>query len=211
MKRPRIILADDHRIFVEGVRRLLEPEFEVVRIVATGEALISTVSELHPDLVLCDISMPGMDGIEAARQILEADPRARLVMLTMHEDSAYATTLLSAGARGYVLKHSEPTELVTALHEVLNGKIYVSPRIASDVLREQARARRTRPNKQLTHLQRDVLRLLSEGLTAKEIGVQLNRSHKTVEYHKYRMLEQLELSTSAELIRYAVEHGIKVE
>ena len=142
MRRPRVMVADDHRIFAEGLKRLLEPEYEVVSIVKDGKSLIAAAKELQPDVIVADISMPGVSGIEAARQILEDNPDARVVLLTMHADIAYATTALSDGVLGYVLKHSEPKELLTAIREALRDRVYVAPTIAGDVFRARRRGPR---------------------------------------------------------------------
>jgi DNA-binding NarL/FixJ family response regulator len=208
MKRRRIILADDHRIFSAGLKRLLEPEFEVVRIVEDGRSLVSSVKELRPDLAVVDISMPGLNGIEAARQILDASSLAtKVVLLTMHEDVSYATTALDDGVHGYVLKNSDPSELLMAIREALRGRTFVAPAIADAVFRSQRRRSRTGEPK-LTSRQREILVLLAKGLAAKEVAAKLDLSTKTVEYHKYHMMQQQGIRTSAELIQYAIKHGI---
>ena len=207
MTRPRIILADDHRMFAEGLTKLRQADHEVVAVVEDGHALVAAVREHRPDVVVADISMPGLNGIEAARQILEDDQDTAIVLLTMHADVSYATAALDAGVLGYVLKQSEPEELSRAIGEALRGRVHVAPVIAADVFRARRRGLAVkRPD--LTTRQREILRLLAQGLLAKQIGSELSLSRKTVEYHKYRMMDLLGVQTTAELIQYAVKHGI---
>ena len=134
MTRPRVLLADDHKIVVEGLRTILEQEFELVGTVEDGRALVEAAEKLNPDVIVTDISMPLLNGIEAAQQIKKVTPKVKIVFLTMHPDVTYATRALEAGASGYVLKHAAPSELITAIKEVLNGRIYLTPMIAKDVL-----------------------------------------------------------------------------
>ena len=210
MTRPRVLLADDHKIVAEGLRAILEQEFELVRTVEDGRALLEAAEKLNPDVIVTDISMPLLNGIEAARQIKKLTPKVKIVFLTMHPDVTYATRALEAGASGYVLKHAAPSELITAIKEVLTGRIYLTPMIAKDVLdsfmSESHRRRKTVI--ELTPRQREVLQLTSEGRSAKEIASILNISTRTVEFHKYRMMESLGLRTNADLIQYAIKHGI---
>ena len=156
MKRRRIILADDHKIFAAGLKRLLEPEFEVVRIVEDGRSLVSSVKELRPDVAVVDNSMPGLNGIEAARRIIDTSPATKVVVLTMHEDVSYATTALDDGVHGYVLKNSDPSELLMAIREALRGRTFVAPAIADAVFRSQRRRSR-REEPKLTSRQREIL------------------------------------------------------
>ena len=209
MKRPRIILADDHRIFAEGLKRLLEPDYEIVAMVGDGKKLVATVAQIPADLILVDISMPGLNGIEAARQIIEFNRDAKIILLTMHDDVIYVTTALDEGVRGYVLKQAEPRELLAAIKEVLKGSVYVSPSLASKVLSSRRMGGSNQPPaSRLQPQQREILRLLAEGKTAKEIAVHLHLTAKTVEYHKSRIMLKLNVQTSAQLIQYAVKHGI---
>jgi DNA-binding NarL/FixJ family response regulator len=210
MRRPRVLLADDHRIVAEGLRSLLEPEFELAGIVEDGHALIDAVEKLDPDVIVADVSMPRLNGIDALRQIRKAGKDARVVFLTMHPDVAYAVSALEAGALGYVLKHSAPAELITAIYSALKGKTYVTPLLAADLMRMQKKGSLEHPEglSHLTRRQREVLQLLAEGRSAKEIGSILNISPRTVEYHKYRMMEDIGMNTVADLVRYAVKHGI---
>jgi DNA-binding NarL/FixJ family response regulator len=209
MKKPRVLLADDHRIVAEGLRSLLEPEFDLVGAVEDGRALIAAVEELQPDVAVVDVSMPKLNGIEAVRQIKQKNKRIKIVFLTMHPDVAYAASAFEAGASGYVLKHSAPAELVMAIKEALEGRTYVTPRIAGELMHAY-REGTTRPNglAEITPRQREVLQLLAEGRSTKEIASTLVISTRTVEFHKYRMMEDLGIKTVAELIRYAVKQGI---
>ena len=210
MRRPRVLLADDHKIVAEGLRRLLEPEFELVGIVEDGRALVAAAQKLNPDVIVADISMPLLNGIEAVRQLKKGTSQAKVVFLTMHLDVTYATRALEAGASGYVLKHSAPSELITAIREALKGRIYLTPMIAKNVLESfmvESHQRRIAVL-ELTPRQSEVLQLLSEGRSAKEIASILDISTRTVEFHKYRLMESLGLCTNAELFQYAIKHGI---
>jgi DNA-binding NarL/FixJ family response regulator len=210
VKRARVLLADDHKMVTEGLRGLLEPEFEVAGTVEDGRALVKMAKELHPDVVIADISMPLLNGIDAAVQIKKADPRVNIIFLTMHPDATYATRAIEAGASAYVLKHSAPAELVTAIREALKGRTYITPMIAKDVMQslmDRPRHREDTAHK-LTPRQREVLQLVAEGHSAKEIASILNVSPRTVEFHKYRIMEDLGLRTNAELIQFAIKHGI---
>jgi len=209
VKRPRIILADDHRIFAEGLKRLLEPDYEIVAMVDDGKELVATAAEFPAEVILVDISMPGLNGIEAARQIIESNRDAKIILLTMHDEVTYVTTALDAGVRGYVLKQAEPSELLAAIKEVLKGSVYVSPSLASQVLCARREGDSNQPPTiRLQPRQREILRLLAEGKTAKEIATNLHLTAKTIEYHKYQIMLKLNVQTSAQLIQYAVKHGI---
>lgn len=205
MKRPRILLADDHTLVVEGFRRLLEAEFDVVGVVEDGRTLLTAAARLRPDVILLDISMPLLNGIDAARRLRKTQPEAKIIFVTMHADPAYVAEALREGAAGYVLKRSAATELVTAIRQALRGRSYVTP-----LVRGQGgpRPRSRRRSTELTPRQREVLQLVAEGRAAKEIAAILHISVKTVEFHKSRIGEQLGVRTTAELTRYALEHGI---
>ena len=210
MKKPRILLADDHKIMVEGLRTMLEPEFELVGTVENGRELMESANALRPDVIVADISMPMLNGIEAVRKIKKTYSGVKIVFLTMHPDVSYAAEAFEAGASGYVLKHSAPAELVTAIHEVLKGRTYVTPMIAGELMKTY-RDGSHKLNEALTKLttrQREVLQLLAEGNSAKQVAGVLNISTRTVEFHKYKMMEELGIKTSAELVQYAIKHGI---
>jgi DNA-binding NarL/FixJ family response regulator len=209
MRRPRLLLADDHTLVVEGLKKLLENDFELVGTAEDGRALLAKAEELKPDVVLLDISMPLLNGIDAARQLSRKAPRMKIIFLTMHADAAYVTAAFRAGASGYLLKRSAAGELVRAIREVLNGCYYVTPLVTKDVLKPlltPGPARRQRFT--LTVRQREVLQLVAEGRSMKEIASILHVSVKTVEFHKSRIAQVLGLRTTAEMTRYALENGI---
>jgi DNA-binding NarL/FixJ family response regulator len=206
MTKPRILLADDHKIVLEGLRGLLEEEFDLAGCVTNGRDLVDEVIRLRPDVVVADISMPLLNGIEAVHKLRESGNYVKVVFLTMHPDPTYATRALQAGGSGYVLKHSASDELVTAIHEVLHGNTYVSPAMHIGPL-DETRGQ-VKVMLQLTSRQREVLQLLAEGKSAKEIGAILDISARTVEAHKYRMMDELGVKTSAQLVQYAIRHGI---
>lgn len=210
MKRLRVLLADDHRIVAEGLRSLLEPEFEFAGIVEDGRALIKAAEKMLPDVIVADISMPLLNGIEAVRQIKEINPDIKVVFLTMHPDVTYAAKAFEVGASGYVLKHSAPSELVTAIREAIKGRTYVTPMIAGELMQSYKEGFHLQQEGigKLTPRQKEVLQLLAEGHSAKEIADTLCISPRTVEFHKYKMMEQLNIKTSAELVGYAIKHGI---
>jgi DNA-binding NarL/FixJ family response regulator len=210
MGKTSVLLADDHRIVLEGLKGLLGDEFEVVGTAENGRVLVEQAAKLRPDVIVADISMPQLNGIEAARQIKKTNKRVKIVFLTMHPDATYAADAFEAGASGFVLKHAAPSELVTAIHEAMKGRTYITPLVAGDLLRayreggspEKELLRKTSPR------EREILQLLAEGRSGKEIASILNISPRTVEFHKYRMMEKLNIKTSAELVQYAVRHGI---
>jgi DNA-binding NarL/FixJ family response regulator len=210
MIKPRLMIADDHQIFAEGLKRLLSADFDIVGAVQNGRELVSAAEKLRPDVIVADISMPMLNGIEAVVQIQKSCPKIKVVFLTMHPDTAYAVSAFKAGASGYVLKHSAPDELVTAIREALKGRTYVTPLIAGKLLHayQSGAHSGTDAALSLTSRQREVLQLVAEGRSVKEIAAILNISTKTVEYHKYRMMEDLDIKTTADLIRYAVKEGI---
>ena len=184
--RPRVLLADDHRMFAEGLRTLLGEEFELVDIVEDGLAMLEVAQRLRPDIIVADITMPRLNGIDALKQLRAVLPDVRVVFLTMHHDAAYARRALSAGALGYVLKHSAVQELVLALRSALQGHIFITQLLGADVLADDPThsARRTDPFDALTPRQREVLQLLAEGKSVKQVAASLSISSRTVEFHK---------------------------
>jgi len=209
MSRPRVLLADDHKIVTEGLKGLLEPEFELVGTVEDGRALLAAAEKLRPDVIVADISMPLLNGIDSVRQIKQVHDEIKVVFLTMHPDVTYAVSAFEAGASGYVLKHSAPTELVAAIRSALRGKTFVTPLLAGEFMqRSKERATRRDESTRLTERQREILQLLAEGKSAKEIAAVLNISSRTVEFHKYHIMKDLGLKSAAELVHYAVRHGI---
>jgi DNA-binding NarL/FixJ family response regulator len=210
MSRSRVLIADDHRILAEGLRGLLEPEFEVVGVVADGRELVVAARKHRPDVIIADVTMPSLNGIEAAVQLREAGVAAKVIFLTMHRDVGYARRALEAGAAGYVLKHSAATELITAVRDALRGQTYVTPLIAGELLQSyrEGDACSQDPGQQLTARQREVLQLFAEGRSAKEVAALLKISTRTAEFHKARILDALGLHTTADLVQYAIRHGI---
>jgi len=210
MNRVKVLLADDHLIVAEGLKRLLESEFELLGMVEDGRALITAAKELRPDVIVSDISMPELNGIEAFEEIKKDDPGVKMVFLTMHHSVAYARRALDAGAQGYVLKHSASEELILAVRAAAAGKTYVTPAIAGEVFQAMRDGDDldADPVRKLTLRQREILRLLVDGHSAKVIAARLEISPRTVEFHKYAMIETLGLSTSADLIRFALQNGV---
>ena len=210
MTKPRVLLADDHRMMAEGLKSLLEEEFELAAIVEDGRAMVKAVRELRPDVVVADISMPLMNGIDALVQLKQEEPGVRVVFLTMHRDAAYARRALEAGAAGFVLKHSAPAELLLAVRAALQGRTFVSPDLAAELMRtaKQDPQRQVDPVTALTPRQREILQLLAAGKSAKEIASVLALSPRTVEDHKYRLMELLGIENSAELVHFAIKHGL---
>ena len=210
MERPRVLIADDHCVVAEGLRGLLEPQFEVVGIVSDGRQLVAAAKTSDPDFIILDISMPSLNGIEAARQIRAAHSRAKMIVLTMHSEPTYAARALEAGASGFVLKHAAASELVTAIQAALEGGTYVTPQIAGDLLNSIRRgnAAAAGSSEELTPRQREVLQLVAEGRSAKEIAVLLHISRRTAEFHKARLMEALGVQNTAELIQYAIRSGV---
>ncbi len=209
MTRHRVQIADDHRIFAEGLRGLLEPEFEVVGLVADGKELVEAAAAHRPDVVVADVTMPSLNGIEAAARLRELGVTARVVILTMHRDVAYARRAMAAGVVGYVLKHAASSELVEAVREAVQGRTYVTPLIAGELLQSYREAAPPDdPDHQLTARQREVLKLVAEGRSAKEIAARLGISVRTAEAHKANVLEALGLTSTVELVQYAIRRGI---
>lgn len=210
MKKPRVLLADDHKIVLEGLGGVLEEDFDLAGCVTNGRDLVEEALRLQPDVIVADISMPLLNGIDAVSKLRAMGNSAKVVFLTMHSDGTYATRALQAGGSAYVLKHSASDELVNAIHEVLRGGTWISPALQSpamDELMEQTR-RHGKQTLELTSRQREVLQLLAEGKSAKEIGFILDISARTVEAHKYRMMDEIGVKTSAQLVQYAIRHGI---
>jgi DNA-binding NarL/FixJ family response regulator len=206
VSKPRILLADDHRIVAEGLKSLLAEEFELAGLVEDGRALVKAARELRPDVIVADISMPHLNGIEALALLKQDNPAVRVVFLTMHRDTAYARRALALGAAGYVLKHSAPAELVLALRAALQGRTFITPDLAAELVRTAGQE--ADPVAAITPRQREILELLAQGKSAKEIASALGLSARTVEDHKYRLMESLGIDNSAELIRFAIRHGL---
>ena len=210
MSKPQVLIADDHRILAEGVRGLLESEFEVVGVVDDGRELVVAAKKLQPDVIVADISMPSLNGIEAAAQLRNSGVTSKVVFLTQHREVAYARRAIDAGASGYVLKHSVATELVTAIHEALRGQTYITPMIAGELLDSYRNDDSGQDDAMhlLTPRQREVLQLIAEGRSAKQIASLLKISIRTAEAHKANILKALGLESTAELVQYAIRNGI---
>ena len=211
MNKPRVLLADDHSILLAGLHKLIEEQCEVVGMVEDGRALVEAADRLKPDLILLDISMPLLNGLDAARQIRKSVPDAKLLFLTMHASPTYAAEALKAGGNGYLLKQSAGAELLTAMEAVLRGQTYLTPAMTRSVL-EQAltsgKQELRRSVGDLTPRQREVLQLIGEGKSTKDIATLLHVSVKTVEFHKGRLMEQLAVHSTAELIKFAIAEGL---
>jgi DNA-binding NarL/FixJ family response regulator len=210
MTAPTVLLADDHVVFVEGLRKILEPDFEVLATVKDGRSMVSEVERLKPDVVLADITMPLLNGIEAVRQIKKSDPKAKIVFLTMHSDPIYAAEALEAGASGYLVKHAAADEVLDAIRAVLKGGVYVTPLISKRVSKLSVENSHRKENdfQKLTARQREVLQLVAEGRSAKEIATILHVSPRTIEFHKHRIMEELGMHTTVELARFAIKHRV---
>ena len=213
MTKPRLLLADDHPLILEGLRRVLEPEFEIVGTAMNGRELVALAGTLQPDAVLLDIGMPELNGVEAARQIRELLPAIKILFVTQMEDRAYVRAAFQAHASAYLLKQSVVTELAPALRAALAGHFYISKSLRLGGM-EALFNNQVNPSdifgQRLTGRQREVLQLVAEGKSGKEIGASLGISIKTVEFHKSAIMNELGLRTTAELTRYALEQGISV-
>jgi DNA-binding NarL/FixJ family response regulator len=207
---PRLLIADDHLLVAEALKSLLAKEFDLVGVVEDGLALIEAARNLLPDVIVSDVTMPRLNGIGALLHLRQEGNQVPVVFLTMHRDVSFARRALEAGASGFVLKHSAPFELVQAIRAALEGRTYLTPQLAAEVLEamNQGRDRPKDPIASLTPRQLEVLQLLAEGGSAKEVAASLSISSRTVEFHKYQMMETLGLHTSAELIRFAIKNGL---
>lgn len=206
-RKTRVLIAEDHALMAEGLRQLLECEFESVATVGNGRQLLAEVEASKPDVVLLDIGMPLLNGIEAIRRFSKTAPETKVVIVTAHNEPQYVVEAFRAGATGFVLKRCALAELVTAIRQVLSGHTYVTPLVADRAV-EAAKEYQVRSGPSLTSRQREVLQLVAEGCTAKEIANVLKVSVKTAVFHKMAIMDKLGLRTTAELTRYALEHGI---
>ena len=212
MTRPRLLLADDHRLVAEGIKALLTAELDLVALVEDGEALVEAVRTLKPDVIVADIAMPRLNGFEALARLREDDPQVRVIFLTMHSEVGYARRALEAGALGYVLKHSAPNELLTAIRAALDGQTYLSPALA-EAMRRPAQYKSSKTGAaevRITPRQREILQHLAQGRSAKDIARTLAISHRTVEYHKQQMMETLGFNTTAQLVGWAIKQGLVI-
>lgn len=208
MSRARILLADDHSLVMDGFCRLLEPAFEIVGMVFDGRELLRVAPSLRPDIVLLDIGMPSLNGIDAGKQLKKMLPSVRIILLTMNTDYELAVDAIRDWASGYFLKSSRGPELLDAIREVLKGNRYLSPQFATRQMEEFVRGPRRERDKQLTTRQREVLQLLSEGRTMKEVAGELCVSVATVAFHKYEIMHKYGLKTSSDLVLFAIKQHV---
>lgn len=210
MTRPRVLLADDHTLVLDGYRKLLEDQCEIVGAVEDGRMCLAMARQLQPDVVTIDISMPHLNGIDAARKLHRELPQTKIIFVTVHADQVYVDEAFKAGASGYLLKRSAGSELVHAIQSVMNGNNYLTPLITKGLMQSMltGRAPLVHKGQGLTARQREVLQLVAEGNSVKEIAAALNISPKTVDFHKSQIMEQLDLHSTATLTKYALMHGL---
>jgi len=208
--RPRVIVADDHTLVAEACKKLLDAEYDVVATVGDGRTLVRAAAALKPQVIIVDISMPLLNGLDAGQQIKKLVPSVKLVYLTMNQDADLAAEAFRYGASGYLLKTCAASELTTAVREVLKGKSYLSPAIAKDTVDFLLRQNEEIVDEgaELTERQREVLQLLAEGKSMKEVGNVLNLTTRTVAFHKYRIMQVLHAHSNAELVRYAIKKHV---
>lgn len=210
MRRVNVLIADDHAIVKDGLVSLLKDSYEVVGAVVDGQRLLDEARRLRPDVIVTDVSMPGMSGLDVMARLKADGVDSKVIVLTMHNDAEMAAQALRAGASGFLLKQSAGEELVTAIEQVLQGRVYLTPAVTRDVMERMANPDTPR-GAQLTARQRDVLRMIVEGRRMKEIAAALHLSTRTVESHKYEMMQVLGLHSTAELVRYAIQHRLVAE
>jgi len=208
LSKARILLADDHTLVAEAFKRLLEPEFEVVGTVGDGRALLRAANELKPDLVLVDLNMPLLNGLDASEQLKQALPKVKIIVLTMNEDPEIAAETMERWASGYLLKKSAGSELLKAVRDVLRGGRYIAPALREALEDFAARDARPDTGRALTQRQREVLQLLAEGHTMKEAAAILNVATRTIAFHKYRIMQDFSLENNSDLVRFAMKHGL---
>jgi DNA-binding NarL/FixJ family response regulator len=208
MARPRIFLADDHMMLVDAFRKLLEPEFEIVGTAADGRTLVTAAQELKPDLIVVDLGLPLMNGIDAGRQLKSKLPKSKLLVITMNDDHLIASEVLRSWASGYLLKKSAGSELIRAIREVLSGRTYVSPQIKSHLEREFMRDPDEPGPAKLTPRQREVLQLLAEGYSMKEAAHILALETRTIAFHKYRIMDAFDITNNVDLLKLAIRENL---
>jgi DNA-binding NarL/FixJ family response regulator len=208
----RVLLADDHVLVAEGIQKLLEPEFELVGIVADGRSLVAAAAKLQPDIAVVDISLPLLNGLDASQHVKKTNPNIKIIILTMHSEPNFVTQAFRVGVSGYVLKQSVGSELVQAIREVMKGRTFVSPMVTQSLVDQAVNPSGSGDAngfaQTLSSRQREVLQLVAEGKATKEIASILNVSIKTVEFHKTRIMKELRLRTAAELTKYAISAGL---
>jgi DNA-binding NarL/FixJ family response regulator len=209
MRRARILLADDHTMVVEALQHLLQSEFDIVGTVSDGHALLKAAARLRPDVAVVDIGMPLLNGLDAGRRLKSLQPALKIVYITQSHEPRYADAALNQGASGYLLKSSAASELKKAIKQALKGACYVSPAVARQMSKGLAAGGGDKSKlRELTPRMREVLQLIAEGKHMKEVAAILGISHRTVEFHKYRIMRIVGAKTNAELVRYAIKHGL---
>jgi DNA-binding NarL/FixJ family response regulator len=209
MSRPRVLLADDHVLLLEAFAKLLADECDVVGMVSNGHALLEAAERLHPDVAVVDIGMPMLNGIAAAARLKKIHPGIRILFLTMNEDPDLAAEAFRSGASGYVLKRSAASELLTAIREIMRQRSYVTPLVTEGLVGSMMQNRKDRTDSSaLTPRQREVIQLIAEGRSMKEVAAVLNITARTVAFHKYQIMDQLHIKTTAELIQFAVRNHL---
>ena len=209
MIRPRVLLADDHIILLDAFRKLLEPECEVVGSVTDGRALLEVGPTLNPDIIVLDIAMPLLNGLDAGRQLRQRLPNVKLIFLTVNEDPELAAEAFRIGASGYLLKNSAASELFHAIREALKGRVYVTPLVAKEMVDTLVNgSQRRKHSRDLTSRQREVLQLLAEGCSMQEVATLMKITPRTVAFHKYRIMDELHLKTNAALVQFAIKQGL---
>jgi DNA-binding NarL/FixJ family response regulator len=205
---PRVLIADDHMLVAEALRRLLEPEYEIVGVVADGRALVNAACSLKPDIVIVDIGLPLLNGLDASVQVKKQLPRTKVIFLTMNSDLDICAEAFRRGASAFVLKSEAASALVSAMRKVVHGESYVSPTVAEATARTLLTRREDLEENRLTARQREVLQLLAEGKTMREVATVLNLTTRTVSFHKYRIMKALRLKKNEELVRYAIRNHL---
>ena len=205
MRRSTVLLADDHAIVTDGLARILrEAHFDVVGAVRDGQQLLDAATRLRPDVIITDLSMPGLSGLDALARLKTAHVQSKVIVLTMHHDADLAADAIRSGASGFLLKESAGDELLIAVHRALDGKVYITPTVTQEIMERMAAPAKAK-EPQVTPRQREILRLIVKGQRMKEIAATLGLSTRTVEGHKYQMMEALGVTSTAELVRYALE------
>ncbi len=209
MIRPRVLLADDHTLLLDAFRKLLEPECEVVGTVTDGRALLEVGPTLNPDIIVLDIAMPLLNGLDAGRRLRQRMPNVKLIFLTVNEDPELAAEAFRIGASGYLLKNSAASELFHAIREASKGRVYVTPLVAKEMVDTLVNgSQRRKHSRDLTSRQREVLQLLAEGRSMKQVATLMKITPRTVAFHKYRIMDELHLKTNADLIQFAIKQGL---
>ena len=208
MPAPRVLLADDHHLLLGALEKLLQEDCQIVGRVSDGHALVAAAQQLKPDVIVLDVAMPLLNGLEAGRQIKQVLRSVKLIYVTMNEDPDIAAEAFRVGASAYLLKRSTPVELLTAIREVMLGRSYVTPLVTEQLVESLLKVEEHKAGQELTSRQREILQLVAEGRSMKEIAGVLDITPRTVAHHKYRLMDQLHIKSTAELVQYAVKHNI---